>query len=307
MPWFNIRKDKKSGEQPDEKQNQPGTSPSTGSAAGSGRILPPHMQRIAEERSRERPRREASVEERRAAYDRKRLAILYDIQQGELAADPENPWKHRIELLTEALATVDDDLRATLNPGKSPFHPLPETPISGIEVDRGDAVRVAFRIGEEPFEFGEVLDWAERGHQIARPELRPLRNNVSPLIPDDTPDDLREPLKAHLADSVFTFATDLRDRALDEDSSPENVTLADLARPCPDCGGWTNWGGRCPVCTARKAEQQSLKRERTRLLSERASEAEERHRLAERLPIALRRLAELDKEIAAFERSIQER
>lgn len=307
MPWFNIRKEKKSDDHPAKEEAASPTPPQlTDSVAGKGMVLPSHMQRIVGERSTQRPRREASIEERRTGYERKRHAMLYDIEQGELATDPENPWTHRIELLTEALADVDNDLIATMEATRSPFHPMPETPISGIEVDAGEAVRVAFSIGDEPFEFAEVLDWAERGHQIARPELRPVRNVVSGLVPADIPEDLREPLKAHLTDSIFTFSTDLRDRTLDGDPLPTKPTLADMARPCPDCGGWTNWGGRCPACTVRKAEQQSLKREQKRLLGERASEAEERHRLAERLPIARRRLADLDAEIAAFERSIQE-
>lgn len=308
MSWFNFRKEKKAANQsPPDETRAPHPSPGAGVAPGKAPVLPPHMQRIVAERSKERPRREASIEEKRAAFDRKRLTMLYDIEQGELATDPENPWTHRIELLTEALVTVDDDLNATLEPGTSLFHPLPETPITNIEGDAHDAVRVAFSIGDDRFEFAEILDWAERGHQIARPELRPVRNDVSGLIPADTPEALRGPLRAHLDDSIFTFATDLRDRALDEEPFPGHPTLADLAKPCPVCGGWINWGGRCPTCTARKAEQQSFKREQKRLLSERAREAEERHRLAERLPVARRRLADLDAEIAAFERSVQEK
>ena len=95
------------------------------------------------------------------------------------------------------------------------------------------------------------------------------------------------------------FASDLRDRTLDGEPVPAAATLADLARPCPQCGGWTDWRGTCQACASRAAAAASLKREERRLLDERAAEAEEQHRVAERLPLARRRLRDLDAQIAA--------
>jgi hypothetical protein len=107
-------------------------------------------------------------------------------------------------------------------------------------------------------------------------------------------------LSRHLADSVFVFATDLRDRALAGEPLPTAPTLADLAQPCPDCGGWRDWHGRCSTCTQRAFERQQLHAEAERLRREQAKEEEERHKWAERLPFARRRLADIDAELATL-------
>ncbi|HEV2072425.1 MAG TPA: hypothetical protein VGR29_02175, partial [Thermomicrobiales bacterium] len=307
MPWFKIRKQNK------EKESQePPATEKTGApepplqSAEATPTLPPHMQRLVDERSKVRPRRQASVEERRASYDRKRLAIQYDIEQGYLATEPENPWTHRIELLTEALGTIEEDLKAESEVPPAPFYPLPPTPISDITIERDRGIAVSFTIDGHRFAFAETLDWAERGHRVSQPEFRATVGDVEKLIPAEKPPELREPLEQHLTDSLAVFATDLRDRALDNEPMPTSATLADLAGPCKICGGWADWRGRCDACTNRKAREQSLRLEQTRLLRERANEAEERHRMAERLPIARRRMADLEAEIAAFERSLRE-
>jgi hypothetical protein len=307
MPWFNIRKHKR-----EKEAQEPATTGNTRApqppdrSAGAAPTLPPHMQRLVGERSKARPQRHASVEERRAEYHRKRLAIQYDIEQGRLATEPENPWTHRIELLTEALGTIEDDLKAESEGPPAPFYPLPPTPISDITIKRDHGITVSFTIDGHQFAFAETLDWAERGHRVSQPEFRATGGDVGTLIPTETPAELREPLKQHLTDSLAVFATDLRDRALDNEPTPTSATLADLAKPCKVCGGWADWRGRCDACTNRKAREQSLRLEQTRLLRERANEAEERHRMAERLPVARRRMADLEAEIAAFERSLRE-
>lgn len=297
MSWFNIHKRSK---ETNEDTTPDTTTQPTSSA--SSRILPPHMQRLIEERSKSLPRQEVSPEEQRAVFARKRMAIDFDIAQGELASSGDNPWTHRIELLTEALETVQDDQEALKHVEREPYAPLPSTPITDITITENDAITVAFTIDGHRFTYEEVLDWAERGHQIALPEFRVVENPVPGIIPESIPENLHEPLTRHLTDSIGVFATDLRDRTLDNEPLPENPTLADLAGSCSACGGWTDWRGRCDACTRRKGEQQALRMEQKRLLQERGNEAEERHRLAERLPLARRRLADLEAEIAAFER-----
>ena len=304
MPWFNIRKNSKDKASQEAPETRDQTSMRPASRPAGNAALPPHMQRIVGERSKGRRRPEMSVEARRAAFERSRLAIQYDIEQGYLASEPENPWTHRIELLTEALGTVEDDLQAESQVAPEPYYPLPPTPITDLEIDKDPAIKVSFTIDGHQFLYAETLDWAERGHQISQPEFRATKGEVDALIPEETPPELREPLKRHLTDSLAVFATDLRDRALDNEPMPDNATLADLAKPCEVCGGWADWRGRCDACTNRKAREQSLRLEQNRLLQERASEAEERRRLAERLPIARRRLADLEAEIASFERSL---
>ncbi len=307
MPWFNIRKQNKEKEsQESSATEKTGTPKPPVRSAEATPTLPPHMQRLVGERSKACPQRHASVEERRAAYDRKRLAIQYDIEQGYLATKPENPWTHRIELLTEALGTIEDDLKAESEAPPASFYPLPPTPISDITIERGRGIAVSFTIDDHRFAFAETLDWAERGHRVSQPEFRATVGDIENLVPAETPPQLREPLKQHLTDSLAVFATDLRDRALDKEPMPTSATLADLAGLCKVCGGWADWRGRCDACTNRKAREQSLRLEQTRLLRERANESEERHRRAERLPIARRRMADLEAEIAAFERSLRE-
>lgn len=310
MPLFSSRKhDHK--DTPDATSHTPVTPPVPGEDAAHDRTepvqrtLPPHMQRIVDERSAPRLSADPSVDEQRNAYERRRIALQFDIDQGELASDPDNPWTHRIELLTEALANVEDELRRAEEVVPGPYHPVPATPITDIRVDRGEGISLGFTIGDETFAFEEVLDWAERGTQIARPELVQTAGDASRLTPADTPHDLVEPMGKHLRDSVTTFAIDLRDRTLDEELLPESPALADLARPCPVCGGWTDWKGHCDTCATRKARVHELFRERTHLLRERSNEAEERHRLADRLPLARHRMRDLENEIAGWERSLK--
>lgn len=266
------------------------------------RVLPPHMQRIVDQRSRSIDEAQGAGESRRKALERRAMAIQFDIDQGELAQEPDNPWSHRIELLTEALANVESDLAATRKVEPQPYHPLPALPIEQIEVSESEPYRVSFTIGGEQFVWQERLDWIERGGIMAQPELVHESGNAHFLVPEDTPLGSQEPLGAHLADSVMTLAVALRDARLNEQSLPHSVTLADLAKPCPVCGGWTDFNGHCNVCANRKVQELALFNERQHLMKERSAEGEERHRLADRLPLARRRMADLQRELAEIDR-----
>lgn len=303
MPLFSSRKHDHQ-DTPDDTSSTPGQDAPTEGNEPVRRTLPPHMQRIVDERSAPRVSADPSIAEQRDAYERRRIALQFDIDQGELASSPDNPWSHRIELLTEALANVEEELRQAEQVVPGPYHAVPVTPISDLRVERGEGVSIGFTIGDETFAFEEVLDWAERGTQIARPELVQTAGDAARLVPSDTPRELVEPLQRHLRDSVATFATDLRDRALADEPMPESPALTDLAQPCPACGGWTDWKGHCDTCSTRKSRAQELFRERTHLLRERSNEGEERHRLADRLPLARHRMRDLQNEIAAWERSL---
>jgi hypothetical protein len=81
---------------------------------------------------------------------------------------------------------------------------------------------------------------------------------------------------------------------------PDKPTLADLARPSAEEGGWLDWAGQSPARATRELMLRELDAEIERLVSERERELEEEHRWADRLPIALRRLADVDAEIAAL-------
>ena len=276
------------------------------SGTNRSRSMPPHMQRAIEQHQRPAPRGD-DPRERLATLRRRRTAVLYDIEQGEMAHREDNPWKQRVALLGEALETVEQDRKAAGQVEPAPFHPLDSTPIQRSNVGfENDVAIVTFTIGNEAFVYEEPLDWAERGHQVTRGELARTSGSSEPLLPTNLPEELREPLRNHLDLSLFVFASELRDRALNDEPLPDHPTLADLAPPCATCGGWTDYLGRCQHCARRNARIQELDRERGRLMDERSEELEEEHRMAERLPVARRRLADIDTEIAKVERQVAE-
>ena len=96
------------------------------------RKLPPHMQRIVQERAHNIDDEQSSRESRRAALERRRAAIQFDIDQGQLALSDETPWSNRIELLTEALANVESELQAIRVVVPQPYHPLPGNPVTDV-------------------------------------------------------------------------------------------------------------------------------------------------------------------------------
>lgn len=301
MPWNQFWK-RPNNEQEADRQDATPRPPSTPQHEPSP-ALPPHLATAISGRRRSPgPAGSPDNEPKRRldALQRRRTAILYDVRQGERAHDDDNPWRNRIELLTEAITTVTDDLERLAATTKTPYHPVPATPVSIQSVEGGDVAVVIVRSGDELFEYSEDPDWAERGHQIARTELVRRSGDPAQLVPGDTPPELRSALRRHLSNSLFVLATDLRDRVLDGDPLPSHITLADLAKPCPECGGWQDWRGTCQSCARRSSDIAELKREEGRLLDERAAEAEERHRLVERLPLARRRLHDVDIEIAGL-------
>ena len=103
----------------------------------------------------------------------------------------------------------------------------------------------------------------------------------------------------HLTKSLFAFATDQRDRALAGESLA-TATLADMARPDPQFGGWLDWNGNSPNAHELEAARAPLIAEIERLEKERKTLAEEEANLAESLPFARRRLLEIENRIAAI-------
>jgi hypothetical protein len=277
------------------------TAPPAEQLPGASRNVPPHLAQAIERRNAGNgaPRRQLSPEQRRMeALNRQRTSILFDIEQGELAASSDNPWLDRIALLGEAMETVTQDTRAAQQVIPAPFAPLPSDPITIDAVeDDGEIATVAFTIGSEQFRYAEEPDWADRSRIVTRSELQRKQGNPAALVPGTVPEALRDDLIDHLTGSLFVFASELRDNMLDGDPQPEAPLLSDLAPPCPICGGWTDWRGTCQNCARRNARLMELKREERRLLDERASEAEERQRLIEGLPLARKRLHDVESEI----------
>jgi hypothetical protein len=235
-----------------------------------------------------------------ALWQRREMAA-YDLERAEAARQPDNPWRERMELLDRSLATIEEDLRALDATPALPGFPLPETPITDLAVRLEEPVTVAFTIGPETFRWEEQIDWDQRGGPVVRGEMQQRAGDGAALVPSDAPTERREALARHLAESATVLALGLRDRALADEPLPEDSTLADLARPCPVCGDWRDWRGHCDTCATRAWRRQNLLAEAARLAQERDDEEAERHKWAERLPVARRRLTDLAAEIAKLQ------
>ncbi len=282
---------------PAARRPETGTSVPEGSRAASpdGRLPRP-------DESRANPRSPSGGSSRRLAeLTRRREALLFDVEQGELAAAESNPWSDRIALLEETLKTIAADRAMLAAAPPEPAWPVPAVPVESLTVSADEPVSIRFTINGEPFHYAEEIDWDQRGGAVVRGDLQRQQGNIANIVPTETPDEQREPLEQHLAASLLTFVTDLRDRALEGQPLPANPTLGDLASPCPDCGGWRDWAGRCAACAKRDLQRRALHAEAVRIQDERATEAETRHRLIERLPLSRRGLADVESELAALQ------
>jgi hypothetical protein len=234
---------------------------------------------------------------RLVALRKRREALAHDVESSIMATADDNRWRSESNLIEQAIHEIDNDLAEidAAPPGPAGIA-LPATPITDVVVDVDPVARVQFRIGDTSFSYAEEIDWAERGTQVARSELIRDTGNVEGVIPATVPDDQRQALAEHLEQSLFVFASDLRDRALNNEPIPA-ATLADMARPSVEWGGWLDWLGQSAVEQERVATKARLFSERERLMSDRDRLMEDQNKIAENLPIARRRLAELDREI----------
>jgi hypothetical protein len=243
-----------------------------------------------------------AMQTRLDALRRRHDMAAYDLERSEAARRPENLWRERMDLLDQSLATIEADLRALETEARPRSFPLPETPITNINVNAHEPVSVEFTIDSERFRWEEEVDWDQRGGPVVRGQIKQRSGNAATLVPAETPPELRDALAKHLESSANVFALDLRDRAINGDPLPQEATLADLARPCPECGGWRDWRGHCDACATRAFRRQTLQAEAIRIAQERDEEEEDRYKWAERLPVARKRLADVESEIAQLER-----
>ena len=231
----------------------------------------------------------------------RRQALETEIDLVERSSDPDSPFQQRIAVLGSTLASIEDEIRIATPVERRELPTLPATPVGNISVTLDPVPEVRFSVGGHQFDYAEEIDWAERGTQIVRGDLLPVAVEVEPLIPASIEQPIRDELAAHLDRSLFAFATDLRDRAIEDRAQPSNVTLADLAVPCPTCGDWELWGGVCLRCLEYATRLRDLNTERTRILDERVAEIEDRQRQVEELPIQRRRLAQTNAEIESLQ------
>jgi hypothetical protein len=285
MPWRNLFKSKA----------KPPTAPAAPSAPVVGR--PVGSRRGGD------PNDPAVRERRRRRLEQRLQDLRYDLTLAESATRAPNRWTTRADELDDAIAQTRRDAEAVLQapPGRVgvALPPLPVT-VERVAVEDPDApADVAFSVGDDAFRYSEELDWAERGHQLAAPQLRRMAGDVEQLLPAGIEPEQRDELREHLAHGLATLADELRDDALAGRVTPA-YTLADLASPCPRCGGWRDLKGRCPACQAREWEAGRLRAEAERLTKERNDQLEEARRWAERLPVLHRQLADAEAELANF-------
>lgn len=230
----------------------------------------------------------------------RREAVLFDVEQAILATQPENPWLERVRLLDEAI----DAVRSDRDRAKSETAPIGESinpaPLSSVVFHEGPPPSVEFDVLEEHFIYAEEIDWAERGYQLARGDLLLQSGDPRRLVDAVYNGSLYEAFQEHLTASLFVFASDMRDRALAGEALPDDVSLVDLARPDETAGGWFDWKGHSAAASLRDHHVALLQQEEQRLLAERERELQEQARWEDRLPIAKRRLADVDAEIAAL-------
>jgi hypothetical protein len=241
-----------------------------------------------------------ALEDKLNRLRRQRESVLFDVEQAELANADENPWLERVDLLDEALANVRSDRDRWRAESRPPGRAFPATPIESIAWSAEPVPAVAFTIGNQDFRYEEEIDWAERGFQLARSELMLTHGDPAALIPSDVPDNERPALLGHLTSSLFVFATNIRDRELEGAPLPATPTLSDLANPDTVNGGWLDWSGHSSEGARKEAEGRRLDDEERRLLAERARELDELARWQDRLPIARRRLTDVDAAIDAL-------
>lgn len=232
-----------------------------------------------------------------AALQKRREALEQELRVAEEAAEPDNQWRRQVALISEALEAVDREQATVAEVKGVPGAPLPSTPVAEVSMTMDPVATVRFRIGDTGFVYAEELDWAERGTQIARSDLHRDAGDVATLIPPDYPPDQCAALVEHLEGSLFTFATDLRDRTIEGQQMPD-ATLADMAEPATEFGGWLDWLGHSPVAQSRQYRLSQLRDEQNRLETERAQLLEEESKMIESIPVIRRRLADVEQQLA---------
>lgn len=235
-----------------------------------------------------------------SALRKRRDAVLFDVEEATLAGEVANPWLSRVATIEEAARAVEADLAGVARPGAAgPGPALPSTAVTVAANTDAPSPRVTIRVGATEIVYVEDLDWSERGHQLARTELHLESGDVTSLVPPNVTEDQRSELVEVLGDSLFRLATEARDELGADRPSRPSRPLAELAVPDAEFGGWVDVTGSSPRRRAHALRVGELTAELERLRTERDRELEEMARWRERLPIAQRRLRDVDEQIAA--------
>lgn len=235
---------------------------------------------------------------RLSRLETRRANLEFDLSRAESAFLPSNHWTERVEQLDDAIAQANADIAALVpRPSDIPTVQLAPEPIAVEVVSTAEPAEVMLRAGGVALDYREEIDWAERGHQLELPTLALFDGDVQPLIPATLDERERARLRNHLRNSFSIVANEALERATDNEPLPE-LTLADLTRPCEECGGWLDPKGRCPACTQLDWQRDEIAEAAHRLAHERSEIIAEMEQARERLPVVRRQLQEVDYDIA---------
>jgi hypothetical protein len=223
--------------------------------------------------------------------------LEYDLQRAEEALSDENQWTDRIEQLNQAIEQAIAD-REAIEPKPEPVErpQLQPVPIEITDLQEAEPARITLRISSVEISYAEEIDWAERGHQVTMPELRRVDGDVEDLMPPLEDPNVQQELREHLRHSLAIYANQVLEHAA-AGSEPPAMTLADMTRRCPDCGGWLDQKGRCPHCAELNWKREEIDADLHRLRKERDDVIQDLERQRERLPIVRRQLEETKSDI----------
>lgn len=235
---------------------------------------------------------------RLARLQTRRTNLEYDLNRAESAFLTHNRWTERVDQLDEAIQQANDDIAQLVpHPSDVPSIQLPPTAIEISVVSIAEPAELTLTVGRAAFHYREEVDWAERGHQLTLPILTLEEGGIAPVVPPTLASSERELLVEHLRNSFSFIANDALECATDDQPLP-SFTLADLTRPCEECGGWLDPKGRCPMCTRFEWQRNEIAEAARRLHDERNSSLAELDHARERLPVIRRQLQEVDRDIA---------
>ena len=223
--------------------------------------------------------------------------LQYDLQRAHEALTNENQWTERIEQLNQAVEQALED-RTAVEPVKPELErpQLGPVPVQVASLREAEPAEVTLHAGGIDITYREEIDWAERGHQVALPELRRVEGDVDPLLPQLPNEEIAQELREHLRHSLAIHANQVLEHAAEGTSTPE-LTLADMTTTCERCGGWLDQKGRCPHCAQLEWKRQEIDADLRRLRQERDEVIHDLERQRERLPIIQRQIFETEADI----------
>jgi hypothetical protein len=223
---------------------------------------------------------------------RRESNLEYDLSRAEEALTNENQWTERIEQLNQAVEQAMTD-RAAIEPEPDPIDrpQLEPVPIGIIDLQETEPARITLKVNDVEIAYSEEIDWAERGHQVTIPELRRVSGDVDGILPALEDENLVQELREHLRHSLAIYANQVLEHTA-AGTEPPAITLADITRPCPRCGGWLDQKDRCPQCAGLDWKRQEIDADLRRLRKERDDVIQDLERQRDRLPVVQRQLAE---------------